>query len=580
VPAGSAAERRRFLLRHAAFVAIAVAALLSFAGTFQHGLWTPDEPREAEIGREMLLSHWSAVPTLGGTPFLEKPPLYVWIMAAAFRAFGVSPGVARLPGTLFSIGAAWFAYLMARRAGGRLAGVAAAVVLVTCNEFAEWSHRSVNDTALTFFVAAGHWAFLVARDEHRLGRRTWALAAAGLCAGLAFLTKGVIGPVLLGGPPILAAAFAREWSFVRSALPRAALWCGVFVTAIGLPWVLALAASAGWDAVDEVLVRNTIGRVVGAAGDNAFYAHDAPPWYYLTGFSQGLLPWILAVPALLAGGTLARTWRGGRARHLALLALCGVLLLSVPSGKRALYALPLYPATAAVLGTWLSRVGTPRGGRFDRVTAATLVGLVALVAAAAAWLTGGGALPAGSASEKLAAFRSFHADVLAAVAAACALAAVACAWFAYRALRRSPAAAARGAATAMAAAFLVGHAAGRPLLDGPLNNMEDGARALAAAVPQDEEMLALHPEETTRGIVPFTTGRTIRAFDRARDVPGELGRPPFSFVLVETVSEKHVGPAMRARLTLERVVTLKPGHDVRVYRYDPPPADGTATIRR
>jgi len=66
--------------------------VLGFAGIFQHGLWTPDEPREAEIGREMLDSGLSAVPTLGGAPFVEKPPLFPWILAGSYSVFGVSAG--------------------------------------------------------------------------------------------------------------------------------------------------------------------------------------------------------------------------------------------------------------------------------------------------------------------------------------------------------------------------------------------------------------------------------------------------------------------------------------------------------
>src|SRR5262245_50868413 len=95
-------ERARWLLRHSTAIAVAFALAVSFAGTFQHDLWSPDEPREAEIGREMLLDHYSARPTLSGEPFLEKPPLFVWTMAAAYQLFGVSDGVARVPAALFS----------------------------------------------------------------------------------------------------------------------------------------------------------------------------------------------------------------------------------------------------------------------------------------------------------------------------------------------------------------------------------------------------------------------------------------------------------------------------------------------
>src|SRR6202158_3127681 len=51
------------------------------------GLWTPDEPREAEISREMALSP-AVIPTLNGQRFIEKPPLYYWLVAAVYRLTG------------------------------------------------------------------------------------------------------------------------------------------------------------------------------------------------------------------------------------------------------------------------------------------------------------------------------------------------------------------------------------------------------------------------------------------------------------------------------------------------------------
>ena len=106
------------LARHPYRTACAIALVLGLAGIFQHSLWTPDEPREAEIGREMLLSGWSSMPTLGGVPFLEKPPLHPWVMAFCFRLFGVSEGVARLPALFASVGAVLVATALARRLAG------------------------------------------------------------------------------------------------------------------------------------------------------------------------------------------------------------------------------------------------------------------------------------------------------------------------------------------------------------------------------------------------------------------------------------------------------------------------------
>jgi len=568
-PAESVA-RRRAALRRAALVALAIGVVLCFAGVFQQGLWAPDEPREAEIGREMLLSRWSSVPTLGGTPFLEKPPLFVWIMAAAYRLFGVSPGVARLPAALFSVGAVFVAYLAGRRAGGRVAGLCAAAVLATCEEFATTSHSAVNDAALTFFVAAGHLAFLVARDDERAGRRTKAFVVVGVCAALAFLTKGIVGPALLAAPPILAAAALREWKFARRACARASLWCGVFVAALGLPWMLALADSAGWDAVNECLWRNTVGRTLGGSGgESSFSVHAQPAWYYLRAFPESLLPWIVAAPALFAGGCLASTWRAGRARYLALVALAGVVLLSIPAGKRTTYAMPLLPAAATVVGVWLSRVGSRRGGRWDRATLVFLLVAAGVVAALAAYAFSGGRIPASVTQTRIDALLAYYGRSMRLVSAAAAVGAAASVWLAVRAWRRSGACAARCAfGAAIACAFLV-HAVGRPLVDRPLDDLGAGAVELARAVPGDEEMLALAPDEVMRAVVPFYSGRILQTGTRTLKAVDRLGAPPWNYLIVAESAETLVDERTRSRLHLVRTVSLNFARRVNVYRYEP-----------
>ncbi|MGA9415606.1 MAG: hypothetical protein WBV60_13015, partial [Terriglobales bacterium] len=77
---------------------VAFCGFLFFYGLGAFGLVGADEPRYAQIAREMLnRSDW-VTPTLGGKPWLEKPALYYWQAMVAFRFAGVSDQTARLPG--------------------------------------------------------------------------------------------------------------------------------------------------------------------------------------------------------------------------------------------------------------------------------------------------------------------------------------------------------------------------------------------------------------------------------------------------------------------------------------------------
>jgi len=64
------------------------------------GLVGADEPRYAQVAREMLARHDWITPTLNGTPWLEKPPLYYWQAMIAFAIFGVRDWVARVPSAI------------------------------------------------------------------------------------------------------------------------------------------------------------------------------------------------------------------------------------------------------------------------------------------------------------------------------------------------------------------------------------------------------------------------------------------------------------------------------------------------
>src|ERR1039458_10543805 len=80
-----------------ALLLVALCGFLFFYGLSAFGLLGADEPRYAQVAREMLgRSDW-VTPTLQGKQWLEKPVLYYWEAMVSFRAFGISDRAARLP---------------------------------------------------------------------------------------------------------------------------------------------------------------------------------------------------------------------------------------------------------------------------------------------------------------------------------------------------------------------------------------------------------------------------------------------------------------------------------------------------
>ena len=134
---------------------IVVLIPLCWLGISNHGFWGTDEPRVAEIGREMALTGNLAVPTLNQKPFLEQPPLYYAALAATFKIFGVSDRVARVPSALFAMGGAIALFFLGAMLFGPRAGFLSAFIMATSFEYFQIGHWVLVDSALTCFVV---WA--------------------------------------------------------------------------------------------------------------------------------------------------------------------------------------------------------------------------------------------------------------------------------------------------------------------------------------------------------------------------------------------------------------------------------------
>src|SRR3954454_23729748 len=109
-------------------LATEILMLIVFCGFFffyrlsAYGLMGADEPRYAQVAREMLQrGHW-VTPTLWGKPWLEKPALYYWgaILSYKFTG-GVSDWAARAGDAVMASLMIFGIYFMLRRISARFA---------------------------------------------------------------------------------------------------------------------------------------------------------------------------------------------------------------------------------------------------------------------------------------------------------------------------------------------------------------------------------------------------------------------------------------------------------------------------
>jgi 4-amino-4-deoxy-L-arabinose transferase-like glycosyltransferase len=350
-------------------------AFLFVYGLAQFGLIGADEPRYAQVAREMLQRRDWVTPRLGGQPWLEKPPLYYWQAMVAYAIFGVSDWAARLSSAFDATVLVLAVYFFLRRfrPGIELDG---ALMVASSAGIVGYARAASMDMALAAAFTIGMLGWWAWRES---GKRIYLAVFYGFIA-LGSLAKGPVALFLPGAVILLYAAAAREWRLVVKTLwvPGIFLFC-----AIALPWYFAVQIRNP-EFFHEFIVEQNLGRF-----SQNLYHHTEPIWYYLPVTALGLVPWTIFVIAAFVRqvhswwgeGTLASAPEGEREHQFAVFACCWlispILFFSISQSKLPGYILPAIPAGALLLADYLRQ----HLGQSDGRPAATgLVVLHALLA--------------------------------------------------------------------------------------------------------------------------------------------------------------------------------------------------------
>jgi 4-amino-4-deoxy-L-arabinose transferase-like glycosyltransferase len=340
---------------------VAFCGFLFFYGLGAFGLVGADEPRYAQIAREMLeRSDW-VTPTLIGKPWLEKPALYYWEAMVAFRAFGVSDRAARLPGACDAalLVAAIYFFLRRFRPGSEMDG---ALIAAGCAGVVGFAHAAATDMPLAacFSIALLGW---YAWYESR--RRVY-LAAFYIFLALGTLAKGPVAPALAAVIIFLLAGLKRDW---RAIAPT--LWIPgiVLYLVVALPWYIAVQLRNP-EFLRVFILEHNLARFSANV-----YHHPQPFWFYLPVFLLAMMPWALALIAAVwerirliwakrkrAFSSAEDSW----ALFLLIWILVPVLFFSASQSKLPGYILPAVPAGALLVSEFISGRRGDGNGAEDR----------------------------------------------------------------------------------------------------------------------------------------------------------------------------------------------------------------------
>ena len=395
---------------------IGLAALALFPGLGGSTRLSYHEAFVAQGAREILSSGEWTYPTIGGLPWLEKPPLPWWLVAGLGRlSGGVTEAVARLPSTLAAMALVLGVAMLAARHFGPTISILAGAIQATTAWTVLRGRLAESDILLACLVTWSLVAFdamLLADMEQgvesdragpgpRLARWMFftLLGAMALVKGIGFGAAIVI--------PVVASFLL--WQRAGTTFRRLCFPAGwILAITLASAWPLLMIIRHGGGAL-SLWTKHVTDRLTGPSGPGSFAGE--PWWEYMPTILAQALPWT-PIAVLGAYRSLGRAvgFRNLFPRHgqRALLAelpsavkigdrllwvwtAVPLALLSIPSVKNAHYAIAAQIPWSIWAALGLARIGEKlrrRGWSRPRLRLAACGGFasLALVWGLSLWL--------------------------------------------------------------------------------------------------------------------------------------------------------------------------------------------------
>jgi len=352
---------------------LAVACLFFlFWGLNFYPLMDVDETRYAVMARDLAYSlDWNSL-MLNASPFLEKPPLYFWLVATSIKAFGgFSAFAVRFPIALLSTFLIFFTYYVGKKTISRKFGTISALVLVSSMFFLILSHVAIIDMVLTVFMTSAlYCALLTHFCEDKNKKYFWWYFY--LFVGLGFLAKGILA---LAIPAVIILVYGLITKTAKDIFKPVNMLPGLIIFfVLILPWHLIMYRDYGFQFIKEYFLLHHFARLMGSE----VLGRERPFLYFIPVFLLGFMPWTFIFIAFLVDGykKLAAKYKATEGKVKEKIAslfeattneqklmlfsvvyfVVVFLVFSSSSTKLPTYILPLFPAAALMTGYfwWVS----------------------------------------------------------------------------------------------------------------------------------------------------------------------------------------------------------------------------------
>ena len=300
---------------HITWVLFALVIVAIYLVALDIPLLGPDEPRYAQVAREMFERGDWVTTTLGGFDWFEKPALLYWLQITFYNLFGVSEFSARLGPALFGLGTIVSLWILGKRFTAATPrsgetdkpekierkqtsdlGNWMALIAASSLGLIAFSRGASFDITLTFPITASLVSFFIWETNHQQ-KRTLAiqhlpfttnylpLIAFYFFIGVALLAKGLIGIVF----PFAIVSF---YYVLRLKTPNktfilSLFWGTIFSLAVASIWYLPMYMANGWKFIDEFFMQHHFKRFTSNE-----YRHSQPFWFFWVILPLMTLPWL------------------------------------------------------------------------------------------------------------------------------------------------------------------------------------------------------------------------------------------------------------------------------------------------
>ncbi len=350
-----------------------IAIILNFTG-LSKPFSSKGEPREALVAQAMLKTGNWILPSRYGDEFATKPPFAHWMMATASSINGqVTELTSRLPSVLFSLAALIVFYQFIFKNYSEKTALLSSLILIFSVEWFRSANEARVDMILSATMLIGLIYLFYWYQRNLKGFPVVSILA--LSAG--FLTKG---PVALVLPLLIMMIFLFREGTKFSKIIVALLKFSIPTVVISSLWYIAAYLQEGEAFINTVLLEN-LKRFEGTMGIGED-PHTHTIWYLYGTLLLGFIPTTFVILSDLnnlikKSFVSAKEFNFPKIRQFLsslssttkfqlISILCFLIFFSIPSSKRSVYLLPIYPFLSFFLANYILNLYQARPIVFKR----------------------------------------------------------------------------------------------------------------------------------------------------------------------------------------------------------------------